>query len=210
MATSSAGQLRSGTTLGAATSMATAAATFTISQNMNPNTAVPGLELVRLVIPRANRALGRTMAAAPYSADQAVPLRLVMAHARVAHTTPATACAATTRQGDVSGCLALQARASSGVSGLKGGSSTPSFSLPQSRESSHGGITARVTVVSTKPRDYIRANPAARPRLMRRVSPAAAAANVRSKGQVRLAVQAPRHGADARPRQRGVPAPWGQ
>lgn len=146
MATSSAGQLRSDTTLGAATSMATAAATFTISQNMNPNTAVPGLELVRLVIPRANRALGRTMAAAPYSADQAVPLRLVTTHARRAHTTPATACAATTHQGDVSGCFALQARASSGVSGLKGGSSTPSFLLPQSRESSHGGITARVTV----------------------------------------------------------------
>ncbi len=65
MATSSAGQLRSGTTLGAAASMTTATAIFTISQNMNPNTAAPGLELGRRVIPRARKALGRTVAAAP-------------------------------------------------------------------------------------------------------------------------------------------------
>ena len=45
--------------------MATATAIFTISQNMNPNTAAPGLELGRRVIPRARKALGRTVAAAP-------------------------------------------------------------------------------------------------------------------------------------------------
>src|SRR5438876_10708625 len=91
IATSNAGQLRSGTTLGAAASMATATAIFTISQNMNPNAAAPGLELVPLVIPRASKALGRTVAAAPYSADHAAPLRCVMTHVRAAHSTPATA-----------------------------------------------------------------------------------------------------------------------
>ena len=42
IATSRAGQLRSGTTFAAATSMATASAIFTNSHSMNPNTKAPG------------------------------------------------------------------------------------------------------------------------------------------------------------------------
>src|SRR5438477_2727520 len=119
MATSSAGQLRSATTLGAAASMATATAIFTISQNMNPNTAAPGLELVPLVIPRASKALGKTVAAAPYSADHAAPLRCVTTQVKAPHSTPAAAWLPTTRHGDVGGCLALKACASSGDKALK-------------------------------------------------------------------------------------------
>src|SRR5712672_3575334 len=72
--TSNAGQLKPGTTLGAAHSMATAAPIFMSSQNMKLNAAAvatPGVLPRPLVMPRANSALGSTTAAAPYSADQA-------------------------------------------------------------------------------------------------------------------------------------------
>lgn len=94
IATSSAGQLKPGTTLGAANSMATAAPIFASSQNMNRNAATVAAPWVfprSLVMPRANSTLGNTTAAAPYSADQAASLRCVTAQTAALHTSPATA-----------------------------------------------------------------------------------------------------------------------
>lgn len=66
--TSIAGQLRPGTTLAAITSIVTATPIFNISQNMKPaaaDTAEADFVLALRVIPRASKALGRTVATAP-------------------------------------------------------------------------------------------------------------------------------------------------
>src|SRR5436309_2731333 len=111
IATSNAGQLKPGTTRGAANSMATATPIFTVSQNMNRNIAAPAAAgvLARFrVMPRASKALGTTTTAAPYSADKAAPLRCVKAQTMAQHSSPATACTATTRHGDKGGLFFLQ------------------------------------------------------------------------------------------------------
>lgn len=66
--TSIAGQLRPGTTRVAITSIVTATPNFSISQNMKPaaaDTAEADLALTLRDIPRASKALGTTVAAAP-------------------------------------------------------------------------------------------------------------------------------------------------
>ena len=64
IATSKAGQLRFGTTFAAITNMAIATPNFSISQNMKP-AADATAPFVPRVIPRAIKALGITVAAAP-------------------------------------------------------------------------------------------------------------------------------------------------
>src|ERR1700712_5969325 len=102
MVTSSAGQLRFGTTLTAIANIAIATPIFSISQNMKPAATATGFR-VPLVMPRANKALGKTTAAAPYSADHTAPLRCVNAQTAAPHNKPAAACAATTPPGDKGG-----------------------------------------------------------------------------------------------------------
>lgn len=102
--TSKAGQLKSFTSLGAATNMATVKAILTISHRKNPKTAVAGFsEENRPIRPRAKIAAGNTTASAPYAADQAADALWVTAQVANATTPPATACQHTTCQGDTCG-----------------------------------------------------------------------------------------------------------
>ena len=88
--TSNAGQLSCGTTRAAITNMAIATPIFNISQNMKPAAAATGPRAPR-VIPRAIKALGRTVAAAPYSADHTAAACCMTTQTMAAHTKPAAA-----------------------------------------------------------------------------------------------------------------------
>ena len=74
---------------------------------------LPGDKLeIRLVIPRAISAAGKTTTAAPYNADSATRRSPVNSHASAAATTPTTNCDNTTRQGETGGSLSRRACAS--------------------------------------------------------------------------------------------------
>lgn len=87
---SKAGQLSWGTTLAAISNIAIATPIFNISQNRKPAAAVTAPATPR-VIPRANKALGRTVAAAPYNTDHTISGLRVNSHARTTHNNPANA-----------------------------------------------------------------------------------------------------------------------
>lgn len=123
--TSNAGQLSSGTSLGAAAIRAIDEAILTISHNMNPTAAVPAFrEEKRPVSPRAKMAAGITTASAPYPADHPTFCLPVSAQDASATTNPTTSCPATTHQGETGGFCSRSLRASCAVNRLKGGSSS--------------------------------------------------------------------------------------
>jgi hypothetical protein len=90
--TNMAGQLKSGTSLGAAYNIANTKPIFTISHKKNPVTAVAGLIVDTLLNkPRANNAPGMTTAIAPYMTDQPTAALPDTHHATKAVKTPPAA-----------------------------------------------------------------------------------------------------------------------
>ena len=115
-----AGQLKSGTTLGAANNIAMVSPILTISHKKNPATAAPGfIEDTLLINPRANNAPGTTTASAPYNTDQPTRLSPLSTQATHAANVPITSCPVSTHHGDVEGWASLSFCASSRVRGLK-------------------------------------------------------------------------------------------
>ena len=105
-----AGQLNSGTILGASTKNITDTIHFTPCQTMSPSAAdMAFTDAVREVNPLANSAAGRTTVIAPYIQDsQSEPLANQRATA-VANNTATSTCATSTRQTESWGWFCRQA-----------------------------------------------------------------------------------------------------
>jgi len=124
-----AGQLNSGTALGASTNNNTDNTHFTLCQTMKPSAAAMALtDAVREVNPLANSAEGMTTVNAPYSQDSPSDRLSNQTATTEANDTATINCVISTRQTDSCGWLCRQTRTCSALQGCNSASCSVSSS----------------------------------------------------------------------------------